>query len=43
MLAWEGKSPDGLSPPQRTTDNQGVLKAEEISLSQGRTHQLVIQ
>lgn len=42
-LTWEGKSPEGLNPPQRTTDNQGVLTAEEISLPQGRTHQLVIQ
>ena len=30
MLTWDGKCPDGLNPPQRTTDNQGVLKAEEI-------------
>lgn len=30
-LTWEGKSPEGLNPPQRATDTQGVT-AEEISL-----------
>lgn len=41
-LTWEGKSPEGLNPPQRATDTQGVT-AEEISLPQGRTHRLLIQ
>ena len=43
MLTWDGKCPEGLNPPQRTTDNQGVLKVEEINLPQGRTNRLVIQ
>lgn len=41
----EGKvhEASGLSPTKRATGNQGMLRAREISPSQGREHQLVIR
>jgi hypothetical protein len=32
---WTRKSPRGLNPTQRTTGNQGILRAEEIVFPRG--------
>lgn len=40
VLTWDGKA-QKASPSTKTSDNQRVLRAEEISLLQGRTYQMV--